>query len=116
MALKLVFEDMWEVSVAVDRRLHEALAVQRERAVQTETVDPFTFRLSACIANSLATFLDLDLQLPSPNQVKYATDIAREIGVAMPAEALRYRGACSEFIARFEDAFKASREHGSSPR
>jgi len=51
-----------------------------------------------------------ELQLPSPNQIRYATDIARELGVALPADALRYRGAATDFIERFVEAFRTSRE------
>jgi hypothetical protein len=110
MLLQLVFEDQWFIPVPVDDRLQEALDVQRERAYRGEMDEAFTDRLSACISNSLAECLDPDLQLPTANQMKYATDIARELGVAIPADALRYRGAAHEFIDRFEEMFRANRQ------
>lgn len=110
MLLQLVFEDQWSIPVLMDDRLQEALGVQRERASGEEFDLAFAERLSACFANSLAECLDTDLQLPTDSQVKYAMDIARELGVSLPADALRFRGSAHEFIDRFEDAFRASRE------
>ena len=115
MPLQLVFEERWSISVQVDSRLCEALDQQRERALQSEMDEVFADRLSTCIANSLIECLDVDLQLPTASQVKYATDIARELGLALPADALRYRGAAHEFIDRFRKTFRASRQwRGSS--
>lgn len=110
MPLQLVFEDQWSIRVPMDDRLEEALGVQRERACRDEFDLAFVERLSECFANSLAACLDTDLQLPTDSQVKYAMDIARELGVSLPADALRFRGAAHEFIDRFEDAFRTSRE------
>jgi hypothetical protein len=75
----------------------------------------FAGRISNCIADSLGKCLDVDLQLPTASQVKYATDIARELGIALPSEALRYRGAAHEFIDRFRQAFGASCQRKRSP-
>ena len=110
MLLQLVYEDQWVIPVPVDARVHEALDVQRERALRCEMDEVFTYQLSVCVANSLAAFLDPDLQLPTANQVKYTTDIARQLGISIPADALRYRGAAHEFIERFEEPFKVSRK------
>lgn len=110
MLLQLVFEDQWSIPVPMDDRLEEALGVQRERACRDELDVAFVERLSECLAQSLAACLDTDLQLPTDSQVKYAMDIARELGVSLPADALRFRGAAHEFIDRFADAFRASRE------
>jgi hypothetical protein len=110
MLLQLVYEDRWVIPVPVDARVHEALDVQRERALRCEMDEAFTYQLSVCVANSLAAFLDPDLLLPTANQVKYTTDIARQLGISIPADALRYRGAAHEFIERFEEPFRASRK------
>ncbi|EIL90926.1 hypothetical protein AB7849_14115 [Rhodanobacter sp. 115] len=110
MLLQLVFEDQWSIPVLMDDRLQEALGMQRERACREECDLMFAERISTCFANSLEECLDTDLQLPTDSQVKYAMDIARELGVSLPADALRFRGAAHEYIHRFEDAFRASRE------
>lgn len=109
MLLQLVFEDQWFIPVPVDSRLQEALDMQRERAFKDDLDMAFINRLSACISNSLSECLDSDLQLPTFNQVKYATDIARELGIPLPADALRFRGAAHDYIHRFEETFRSSR-------
>ena len=109
MPMQLVFEDLWTIPIQLDARLHEALDVQRERASRSEMVEVLEQRLSACFANSLIECLDADLRLPSNNQLAYAADIARELGVPIPADALRYRGAMCDFIDRFEDTFNQRR-------
>jgi len=79
-------------------------------ACRDESDLAFVARLSECVATSIAACLDTDLQLPTDSQVKYAMDIARELGVSLPADALRFRGAAHEFIDRFKDSFRISRE------
>jgi hypothetical protein len=110
MRLQLVFEDRWAISVRVDPRLHEAIDLQRERALQDDMDEVFADRIASCISDSLAKCLDVDLQLPTASQVNYATAIARELGIALPADTLRYRGAAHEFIDRFGKAFQESRQ------
>lgn len=107
--LQLVFEDQWFIPVPVDSRLQEALDVQRERAFRDDLDGTFIDRLSVSISTSLAECLDSDLQLPTTSQMKYATDIGRELGIAVPADVLRYRGAAHEYIGRFKEAFQSSR-------
>jgi len=113
--LQLLFEDRWTIPIDVDARLREALDVQHARTAHSEMTEAFVARLSNCISASIAACLDPDLQLPSPNQIRYATDIARELGVALPADALRYRGAATDFIERFVEAFRTSREQRKRP-
>lgn len=46
---------------------------------------------------------DADLKPPTPAQVQYATDIARQLGIPLPPDALRFRGSMGEFIDRFAE-------------
>jgi hypothetical protein len=115
MALQLLFEDRWAIPVEMDARLREALDLQHSRTSRSETGEDFVARLSTCISAAVAACLDSDLQLPTPNQIRYATDIARELGVALPADALRYRGATTDFIGRFAEAFRDVREQRRRP-
>lgn len=115
MALQLLFEDRWAIPVEMDARLREALDVQHSRTSRSETGESFVARLSIYISAAVAACLDSDLQLPTPNQIRYAADIARELGVDLPADALRYRGATTEFINRFTEAFRSSREQRRRP-
>lgn len=110
MHLHLVRKGRWSIPVQVDDRLEEALDVQWDRSCREDFDLAFFVRLSACLESSLVECLDSDLQLPTDGQVRYTMAIARELGVSLPAEALRFRGATHEFISRFEGAFRASRE------
>lgn len=42
-------------------------------------------------------------------------DIARDLGVSLPADVLRFRGAAHDFIGRFEEAFRSGRERRRRP-
>jgi len=110
MRLELVCGEEWTIAVDLDARVHEALELQRERALQADSDYVFSYRLSLFISKSIAEFLDADLHLPTRGQIAYATDIAREIGISLPVDVLRYRGSAHEFISRFENAFKVSRQ------
>ena len=89
--------------------------MQRERGCRDEFDVAFLERLSMSFANVLTECLDADLQLPTDSQVKYAMDIARDLGVSLPADVLRFRGAAHDFIGRFEEAFRSGRERRRRP-
>ena len=89
--------------------------MRRERACRDEFDFAFIERLSTSFANVLTECLDTDLQLPTDSQVKYAMDIARELGVSLPADALRFRGAAHDFVDRFEEVFRSGRERSRRP-
>lgn len=42
-------------------------------------------------------------------QVQYATDIARQLGIPLPPETLRFRGSMGEFIDRFAEILRQKR-------
>ncbi|WP_198148893.1 hypothetical protein [Luteibacter yeojuensis] len=82
-----------------------------DRAVESKVADKLYDRLSECFASSLAECLDPDLKLPTEAQIRYATDISRDLGVSIPAEVFRFRGAMSEFIERFAERHKNRRHN-----
>jgi len=106
----LVNDEDDPIGIPVDDVIREAWALQYDRACHHGDIERFRARLAICFANSLAACLDTDLQPPTAAQMQYATSIARELGVSLPYEALRFRGTMSEFIDRFADALRAKRE------
>jgi hypothetical protein len=110
MLLQLAFDDQWIIPIPIDARLHEALEAQVDRAIRGEREQLLLQRLGASIAIAIDGCLDADLKLPTDAQLKYATDIARELNIALPGDALRFRGAIAQFIERFSKNFQASRE------
>lgn len=104
--MRLVLNEEEVVPIPLDDFVQEAWILQYKRASFQGAMDGFIERLAACFASSLAECLDPDLKAPTDAQLKYATAIARDLGVALPSEALRFRGAMAEFIDRFAEAHK----------
>ncbi len=107
--MQLVLNDEDTIPIPLDDFIEEAWSIQYARALHSGDVDCFRARLAHCFALSLADCLDVDLKPPTPAQVQYATDIARQLGVALPSEALRFRGSMCEFIDRFAEAMRQKR-------
>jgi hypothetical protein len=108
--MQLVLNDEEVVPIPLDDFVQEAWVLQYNRASFQGGLEGFVERLATCFASSLAECLDPDLKLPTDAQLKYATAIARDLGVALPSEALRFRGAMTEFIDRFADIHKRRRQ------
>jgi hypothetical protein len=107
--MQLVLNDEEVVPIPLDDFIREAWVLQYNRASFEGAMDGFVERLAACFASSLTECLDADLKPPTEAQLKYATVIARDLGIALPSEALRFRGAMAEFIGRFAEAHKRRR-------
>lgn len=107
--MQLVLNNEEVVPIPLDDCVREAWVLQYNRASFQGAMDGFVKRLAACFASSLAECLDADLKPPTEAQLKYATAIARDLGVALPSEALRFRGAMAEFIDRFAEVHKRRR-------
>jgi len=111
MPLQLLFDDETEVEVPLDPFLQEAWQIQYGRALDAGKSGSFQKRLAISFAQALADCLDADLKPPTEAQLRYATSIARELGVALPPEALRFRGSMADFIGRFADRLREKRGH-----
>ncbi|MEZ2416360.1 hypothetical protein [Luteibacter sp. RCC_6_2] len=107
--MQLVLDDESGISIPLDDDVREAWMAQAARAAASESTDTLRERLAACLAQSISECLDPDLKTPTDAQLRYATEIARHLGVPLPADALRFRGAMSEFIGRFADLHRARR-------
>lgn len=90
------------LSAAGAEALERQWARLGEDAAQIAFGNRFGPRLEAALAESL----DWDLRAPTPAQVSYATGISRTLGVALPSEVLRYRGAMNEYLDRYNQPFK----------
>jgi hypothetical protein len=100
----------------LDELTEEAWALQLGRAARQGAVDSLRKRLATCFAATLADCLDADLRRPTEAQLKYAMAIARDLNVALPSEALRFRGAMATFLTHFAETHKQKRRghhHGS---
>lgn len=109
MALRLLLDDSGEVTIPMKESTRQAWYIQMHLVSQGDCPN-FMERLGRCFAASLAECMDPDFKPPTEAQLKYAIAIAREVDVPLDSEVLRYRGAMSDFIERYTDAFNAKRE------
>lgn len=107
--MRLVLDEDGDIPIPLDDPIQEAWMLQYHRALHSGSIDTFRARLAQCFAVSLTECLDADLKPPTPAQVQYATDIARQLGIPLPPEALRFRGPMGEFIDRFSEALRQKR-------
>lgn len=107
--MRLVLDDDSGISIPLNDCVRAAWLLQYDRAAHSGGIEGFQERLASCFAESLAECLDTDLKPPTDAQVKYATSIARELGIALPSEALRFRGPMAEFIDRFAETLRRKR-------
>jgi len=109
MSLQLILDNEDCIPIPLDDSVREAWQLQFDRALLAGSADALRTRLAYSFASSLAECLDADLKPPTEAQVQYATAITRELGLTLNSETLRYRGAMSEFIDRYANAFKERR-------
>lgn len=108
--MQLVLDDESDISIPLEDDVREAWLAQAARANASDRIDDLRDRLAACLARSIGECLDADLKAPTEPQLRYATEIARRLGVPLPAEALRFRGAMGEFISRFAEQHRTRRK------
>jgi hypothetical protein len=106
MALQITVLSDEPFTVDLDESISEAWLLQEQRLAYAGTRISLQERLAMCMTMSMLQCLDEDLNPPTQAQLVYATDIARELGVSLPFEALRYRGAMSDFIGRYVETFR----------
>lgn len=99
-------EGAWEIEVPIRNATLEALRLQIMRVQQREVfLGPICERIGQRISETVLDVLDPDLRPPTEAQIKFALDIARELSVNLPGEALQFRGAMGEFISRYSSLF-----------
>jgi hypothetical protein len=104
--VELVLDDDSGIPLPLDESTRQAWLVQYGRAEIGGATATLHRRLAECFALSLVACLDADLKPPTDAQLRYATDIARQLGVALPAEVIRFRGEATVFIRRYADAHR----------
>lgn len=106
MPVRLVHDEHdWSITLDLDCALLEGFVMQAQR----DPYGAFALRFQTHLRQLIGASLDLSQGPPTDAQLRYAIDIARTLGLALPGEALRYRGAMQVFIARFEKHFRDAR-------
>lgn len=103
MGLRLVDDDLdISIELDLDPSARSAVSVQLQRAAGGVRRSSFEGRL----AQSLQDSLDADLQPPSYKQLSYALSIAKTLGIALPSEAMIFKGSMGEFLGRYAPLFQ----------
>lgn len=104
--------EMW-IDIELPKAAGEALDQQWERIKDSdEGQDRFRERLSGKIPAALAECLDWDLRPPTDAQINFATGLARQLGLALPAEVLTRRDAMARFLDEHAGNARSSRTPG----
>lgn len=85
----------------VSTRLEEALSIQYERIKDRRIRETFVRKLERRLESLLVDSMDWDLQAPTAAQLNYAILIAKQLGLALPIEAQKYRFHTSMFLATY---------------
>lgn len=95
----------FELAMPPDRLI--ALARQLARSEEVGHRDGFRDHVATVVAQALNSRLDWDLLPPTEPQKSFAISISEGLGVEIPIEAQRFRGAMSEFLSTHADRLKA---------
>lgn len=99
-------ETGWTEELVLGDHAYELLALQLECYLEQGTSDTFAHWLAHALSGALPEAVMYELRPPSEAQTKYAMAIARTLGLPLPPEVLRYRGAMHTFLAANTDAFR----------
>lgn len=102
-------ETGWLEELCLADHDEDLLSLQLARHLERGPPEAFARWLAYVISASIPESVDYDLRPPTEAQVKFATAIARSLGLALPAEVLRYRGPMHEFLSAHKDAFNDRR-------
>jgi len=95
-----------DIQLQLDRFTAELLAIRAMDAKEANKLIELSACLAEVIREALQSGANRDLREPTTPQLSYAIDIARELGIPLPADVLRYRGCMSAFLARFSVHFR----------
>lgn len=94
----------------VSSRLEEALTIQYERIKDRRVRDTFVKKLERQLETLLDDSIDWDLKQPTEAQRNYATLVAKQLGIPLPAEAQKYRFHTAIFLETYAEQAKRMSE------
>jgi hypothetical protein len=101
----VVLETGWVEDLVLADNDDTLLWLQFQRHVERGMPEAFSRWLSSVISVAIPDLVDYDLRMPSEAQLKFATAIARALGLPLAPEVLRYRGCMHDFLSAHKDAF-----------
>lgn len=98
--LSLTFDDEERLSVELPREAAEVIVRQFERLATEDSREVFADAMLKHLGRVMATFLEPDLRPPTEKQVAFAMSLSRRLRVPIPREALIYKEAIEDFLAK----------------
>lgn len=86
------------IELFLSDQLERAVALQWERLKDRDARDAFTRRIAKQLETLLPDAIDWDIKEPTPAQISYAMAVSKELNVAIPPDALRFRGEMHTFL------------------
>lgn len=96
----------WAEELVLGDNEGELLALQLELCLQRGSPETFARWLAQALSSVLPDAVAYDIKPPSEAQVKYAMVIARTLGLPLPPEVLRFRGAMHNFLTTYVEPFR----------
>ena len=105
-----------DLDVSIDIPLSDMASsifeAQLVRLADNNRREAFGRQAAARLESALIECFDWDLRPPTPAQVTYATAISRALGIDLPSDVLRLRGAMNTFLSQHSETFKSRAKHG----
>ena len=89
--------------------VERAFALQWERIKDRAASDAFCRRMTSQLESVIPDSIDWDIKDPTPAQLSFAMALSKELDVAIPPDALRYRANMHEFLEKHSQLAKAKR-------
>lgn len=86
------------IELSLSMLLEEAIALQWNRLEDEDAKRTFCRRLSFRLERVFQETIDWDIKEPTPAQVAYALGLAKQLGIPVPPEVLRFRKSMTEFL------------------
>lgn len=98
------------IELPISDQVEQALAIQWERLKDRTSRDAFCRRMTQQLDSVIPESIDWDIKEPTPAQLSFAMVLSKELDVAIPPEALRYRGNMHQFLEKHSLLSKTRRE------
>lgn len=99
--LSLSFNNDDRLCVDVPSESAEVIQRQFDRLPTDSAKEVFADAMLKHLGRVLATFLEPDLRPPTEKQIAYAMGLSRRLKVSIPRDALIYKEAMEDFLAKY---------------
>ena len=89
------------IELNLSEEVQSAMALQWTRLQDGKQMDAFARRVTDQLESGLSDALDWDIKRPTAAQTSFAIALSKELDVAIPRDAMNYRGQMHAFINQY---------------